>query len=102
MTGLGWRKAGQKYQRRNQRIIFEIFPKHFRFMLIIYQNRITILLNRFLHNWSIKSTQMKLDYKGKSLIGYQIKNTRKAKLLLLKYFKELLHFNLFWEISFNF
>jgi hypothetical protein len=45
---------------------------------------------------------MKLDYKEKNIIGYQINNNRRAKLLLLTYFKEFIRFNLFWEISFNF
>ncbi len=56
----------------------------------------------FLHNLSVKKTQMKLDLKDNELFGHQIKKTRRAKLLYLKYFTGFLHFYLFWEISLNF
>ncbi len=56
----------------------------------------------FLHNLSVKLTQMKLDFKDSDLFGHQIKNNRRAKLLHLKYFKGFLNFYLFCEISFNF
>jgi hypothetical protein len=45
---------------------------------------------------------MKLDLKDSDLFGHQIKNTRRAKLLHLKYFMGFLNFYLFCEISFNF
>jgi hypothetical protein len=40
----------------------------------------------------------------RNLSGHQIKNTRRAKLMIFsgKYFKGFLYFNLFWEMSFYF
>ncbi len=45
---------------------------------------------------------MKLDLKDTDLFGHQIKISKRAKLLHLKYFKGFLNFYLFCEISFNF
>jgi hypothetical protein len=56
----------------------------------------------FLHNFIVKKTQVKLDLKDNDLFGHQIKNTRRIKLLHLKYFTGFLHFYLLWEISLNF
>ncbi len=44
---------------------------------------------------------MKLDLKDSDHFGHHIKNTRRAKLLYLKYFKGFLNFYLLCQISFN-
>ncbi len=97
--------AGKKLDKNleggDQRIIFDIFAqilKGYLYIKLMFQ----FCRLHFLHNASVKKTLIKLHFKDSDLFGHQIKNTRRAKLLHLKYFKGLFNFYLFCKINFNF